>query len=75
MEGAEGFKDSLKELLGDKVSDIKVELIQNVKIGNHLEPNYFSDGKAFTAKLTIIKHDGTELKIDKPVISAPVDTL
>lgn len=75
MEGAEGFKDRLKELLGDKVSDIKVELIQNVEIGKHLGPNYFTDGKAFTAKLTIIKHDGTELKIDKPVISAPVDTL
>lgn len=75
MEGAEGFKDKLKGLLGDKVSDIKVELIQNVKIGNHLEPYYFSDEKAFTAKLTIIKHDGTELKIDKPVISASVDTL
>lgn len=75
MEGAEELKNKLKGLLGDKVSDIKVELIQNVKIGSHPEPNYFSNGKAFTAKVTIIKHDGTELKIDKPVISAPVDTL
>ena len=75
MKGAEGFKDKLKGLLGDKVSDIKVELIQNVKIGNHLDYNYFANGKAFTAKITIIKHDGTELKIDKPVVSAPVDTL
>lgn len=75
MKGAEYIKNFLKEQLGEKVSDIKVELVQNVKKGSYPEAKYFSDGKAFTAKITIIKHDGTELKIDKPITSAPVDKL
>lgn len=72
---ANEFKEILKTDLGDKVSDVKVELIQNVSLGITPTHEYIKSGKAFTAKITITKLDGTELIIDKPVVSFPVDTL
>lgn len=69
------FKETLKTDLGDKVSDVKVELIQNVKIGEYVTSDYIRNGKAFTAKITITKLDGTELIIDKPVVSFPIDSI
>lgn len=72
---ANEFKKILKLRLGDKVSDVQVELIQNVKLGSTSTIEYIKSGKAFTAKTTITKLDGTKLIIDKPVVSFPIDTL
>ena len=72
---ANEFKKILKLRLGDKVSDVQVELIQNVKLGSTPTIEYIKSGRAFTAKTTITKLDGTKLIIDKPVVSFPIDTL
>nr|DAH19983.1 MAG TPA: major capsid protein [Bacteriophage sp.] len=72
---ANEFKEILKKDLGDKVSDVQVELIQNVRLGVTPTNEYIRSGKAFTAKITITKLDGTKLIIDKPVESFPIDTL
>lgn len=72
---ANEFKEILKTDLGDKVSDVKVELIQNVRLGTTPTNEYIRSGKAFTAKITITKLDGTKLIIDKPIESFPIDTL
>lgn len=72
---ANEFKETLKSSLGDKVSDVQVELIQNVKLGSTPSIEYIRGGEAFTAKITITKLDGTKLIIDKPIESFPIDTL
>lgn len=68
------FEKNLKDVLGDKVSEVHVELEQQHHIGNKYDGNDSSIG-IFIADVTITKHDGTSFNFTKPVTTAVMDSL
>lgn len=68
------FEENLKDVLGDKVSEVHVELEQQQHIGNKYDGNDSSIG-IFIAEVTITKHDGASFNFTKPVTTAVIDTL
>ena len=72
---AKVFEETVKGKLEGKVSDVNLELIQKVKIGDSVPLDYATNGHAFKAILTITKLDGTKLVIEKGVVSGAIDSL
>nr|DAV86017.1 MAG TPA: hypothetical protein [Caudoviricetes sp.] len=68
------FEKNLKDVLGDKVSEVHVELEQQHHIGDKYDGNDSSIG-VFKAKVTITKHDGASFNFIKPVTTAVIDSL
>ena len=69
------FESLLKEALGDKVSEVHVDLKQIKNIGDTIGYNVGKSYGIFNAKTTITKLDGTKLNITKNVITSVVDSL
>lgn len=68
------FEKNLKDVLGDKVSEVHVELEQQHHIGDKYDGNDSSIG-VFIAKVTITKHDGASFNFIKPVTTVVIDSL
>lgn len=68
------FEKNLKDVLGDKVSEVHVELEQQQHIGDKYDGNDSQIG-VFIAKVTITKHDGASFNFTKPVTTVVTDSL
>lgn len=69
------FEELLKKALRDKVSEVHVDLVQILNIGDPIGYNFETTYGVFRAKATITKLDGTKLNIDIPVTTAVVSSL
>lgn len=74
-EQSKDFEELLKKALRDKVSEVHVDLVQILNIGDSIGYNFETTYNVFRAKATITKLDGTKLNIDIPVITAVVNSL
>lgn len=74
-EQSEIFEELLKKALRDKVSEVHVDLVQILNIGDIIGYNFETSYSVFRAKATITKLDGTKLNIDIPVTTAVVNSL
>lgn len=68
------FEKKLKDVLGDKISEVHVGLEQNYHIGDIYSTNDSQIG-IFTAEVTITKHDGTSFNLTLPVTTVVIDSL
>ena len=69
------FEELLKKALRDKVSEVHVDLVQILNVGDSIGYNFETSYSVFRAKATITKLDGTKLNIDIPVTTAVVNSL
>lgn len=64
----------IKEALGDKVHDVKVDLTQLINVGTLMSPNSYTTS-AFEAIATVTKSDGTSVTLRPLITTAVVDSL
>ena len=74
-EQSKDFEELLKKALRDKVSEVHVDLVQILNIGDSIGYNFETIYNVFKANATITKLDGTKLNIDIPVTTAVVNSL
>ena len=74
-EQSKDFEVLLKKALRDKVSEVHVDLVQILNVGDGIGYNFETSYSVFSAKATITKLDGTKLNIDIPVITAVINSL
>lgn len=74
-EQSKDFEKLLKKALRDKVSEVHVDLVQILNIGDSIGYNFETIYNVFKANATITKLDGTKLNIDIPVTTTVVNSL
>lgn len=72
---SEVFSEELKKVLGDRVTKVKVNIVQLLNVGDHIGGNRTEFHSAFRLDIDLVKRNGSTMKLYELATTSVVETL